>query len=124
MIPGAILLLILIGAATVHLTRSRGDRTTKAKWVIPLWGGMSAALVIVPVAVWYVLSVDIYQQCRDRVDRTQPSRDQTIQLYDTIDEATGTEFYTAGQVIPGELSLRDALEQRLPVLDSSECEKP
>lgn len=118
MVAGVILLL------TAWVTIRRGHREVKVAWVAPLWGAGSCIVLVGGGLAYYFNARLIYERCVTTAERSHGGREQTNQLYDTIDAATGTTKFTYEVIIPGEPSLRQALDDNLPVLDPNDCPKP
>lgn len=124
MLVTAALLVGIVLALTGWVTHRVRGREVNAAWVAPLWGG-GVVLAIAAIAwVSYINARLDYDQCVFTADRSADGREQTEQLYDTIDEATGTTRFTSTPILPGQPSLRDSLDINLPVLDRADCPKP
>lgn len=122
MIKGAVATVILILVLTGWMQRRHGEAPTKAKYVIPLWGLGGAFVVAAVTVVWWYSATRDFDACTARVERSGGNRTQTEQLMDTIDEATGTDHFTSDPIIPGKPSLRESLDENLPVLSGADCE--
>lgn len=124
MIQTAIALILIVLTLTVWVTMKARGRTLSAAWVAPLYGGLLCVGIAVVTTVWYSTNIRNYDRCVTQAERSIGNNEQSTQLYDTIDAAVQTGHYTHDVILPGQLSLRDSLQVRLPLLDPLDCEKP
>lgn len=124
MIPVTGVLILIILVMTAWWTRRVKDMTVRAVWVVPLWGGLAALGFTGIAGVYYFNELRIYDRCVSMAERSIGGRQQSEQLYDTVDVVTGTNEYTSTAVLSGRPSLREAIDINLPVLDPNDCEKP
>lgn len=113
---------ILIAGALVTI-RVR-NRTVRMVYVAPLWFVAVSAVILAITGVMYLSELRVYDQCVQRAERSAGARVQTLQLYDTIDILTSHPEYTHNPVLPGAMSLREALDVNQPVLSVSACHHP
>lgn len=115
----------LIGILTFRATKKANAKKNPATtaMLIPIVGALCA--VMTGVFSLGLLFVRQYQRqdCLNRAGRSEKSYIQTQRLYNVIDEATHTTVYTSGELVPGQPSLRQSLEETLSPLAADDCPK-
>lgn len=118
-VTAVVIILLLTGWVTVRVK----GRQVKAAWVAPLWGGGACLVIAAGATIYWVNATRVYDRCITTAERSIGSREQSDQLYDTIDRATGTEHWTHDPILDGRPSLRTAIDLNLPVLDPADCDE-
>lgn len=132
---GMALVLAIILLGTWRLARRAAQSRKAASVASIIW--INGCLVMVGVILiggsWYGVRAWQYGRCVDSVDARQAFRATANGIYDTIDAATDTTYYTselqatkldrgprAGEIV----TLREALEINQPPLARSACHRP